>query len=67
MKTEQEKLIVTVTTVNAWIYPEAKNYPKTPEEIAEIAYQCYNEGASIAHPFTEECKCKHIGWRMRQG
>jgi 3-keto-5-aminohexanoate cleavage enzyme len=49
MKTEQEKLIVTVTTANAWIYPEAKNYPKTPEEIAETVYRCYNEGASIAH------------------
>ena len=49
MKTEQEKLIVTVTTANAWIYPEAKNYPKTPEEIAETVYRCYSEGASIAH------------------
>ena len=35
MRAEKEKLIVTVTTANAWIYPEAKNYPKTPEEIAE--------------------------------
>jgi 3-keto-5-aminohexanoate cleavage enzyme len=49
MKAEQEKLIVTVTTANAWIYPEAKNYPKTPEEIAKTVYECYIEGASIAH------------------
>jgi 3-keto-5-aminohexanoate cleavage enzyme len=54
----QEKLIVTVTTANAWIFPEAKNYPKTPEEIAEIVYKCYNEGASIAHIHLPKNACK---------
>jgi len=49
MKASQEKLIVTVTTANAWIYPEAKNYPKTPEEIIENTIKCYEAGASIAH------------------
>ena len=58
MKTEQEKLIVTVTTANAWIYPEAKNYPKTPEEIAETVYNCYKEGASIAHVHLPKNACK---------
>ena len=45
----EEKLIVTVTLAGAWIYPEAKSYPKTIEEIAEMAFKCYEEGASIAH------------------
>ncbi|RLF57761.1 MAG: 3-keto-5-aminohexanoate cleavage protein [Thermoplasmata archaeon] len=45
----REKLIVTVTVANAWIFPEAKNYPTTPEDIAETVYRCYQEGASIAH------------------
>ena len=58
MKTSQEKLIVTVTTANAWIYPEAKNYPKTPEEIAETVYKCYKEGASIAHVHLPKNACK---------
>lgn len=58
MKILQEKLIVTVTTANAWIYPEAKNYPKTPEEIAEMIYKCYKEGASIAHVHLPKGECK---------
>jgi len=58
MKTFQEKLIVTVTTANAWIYPEARNYPVKPEEIADIVYKCYTEGASIAHVHLPKGECK---------
>jgi 3-keto-5-aminohexanoate cleavage enzyme len=54
----QEKIIITVTIANAWIYPEAKNYPKSPEEIAETIYRCYNEGASIAHVHLPKNDCK---------
>lgn len=58
MKTAQEKLIVTVTIANAWIYPEAHNYPTTPEEIAETVYECYSQGASIAHVHLPRNHCK---------
>jgi len=57
-KTAMEKLIVTVTTANAWIFPEAKNYPTTPEEIAETVFRCYEAGASIAHVHLPKNKCK---------
>jgi len=58
MEPSQQKLIITVTTANAWIFPEAKNYPKTPEEIAETVYKCYKEGASIAHVHLPKNACK---------
>ena len=54
----QEKLIITVTTANAWIYPKARNYPRTPEEIADTVYRCYREGASIAHVHLPKNACK---------
>jgi 3-keto-5-aminohexanoate cleavage enzyme len=59
MKTaSQEKLIVTVTVAKAWIYPEAKNYPTTPEEIADTVFHCYEAGASIAHVHLPKRACK---------
>lgn len=59
MKTaSQEKLIVTVTVANAWIYPDAKNYPTTPEEIADTVFHCYEAGASIAHVHLPKRACK---------
>lgn len=58
MKSSHEQLIVTVTTANAWIYPEAQNYPKTPEQIAETVYRCYTNGASIAHVHLPKHRCK---------
>ncbi len=51
MSTEQKqaKLIITVTPNSSWIYPEAKNFPATPEEFADDAYECRKAGASIIH------------------
>lgn len=43
------KLIITVTANPSWIYPETKNYPNSPEEIAEEVQACCKAGASIAH------------------
>jgi len=45
----QNKLVITVTANPSWIYPETKNHPTTPEEIADEIYKCYKAGASIAH------------------
>jgi 3-keto-5-aminohexanoate cleavage enzyme len=44
-----KKLIITVTPNPSWIYPETKNYPSNPDEIADCVYECYKAGASIAH------------------
>ena len=45
-----EKLIITVAPTGS-VPTKAQNphLPLTPQEIAETAYRCYNEGASIVH------------------
>ncbi|NVM29889.1 MAG: 3-keto-5-aminohexanoate cleavage protein [Candidatus Helarchaeota archaeon] len=43
------KLIITVTTANSWIYPEAKNWPVTIDELIEDVVKSYEAGAAIAH------------------
>lgn len=55
MKSEYEKLIITVTVAPTWLYsneiaPEVrKRWQMTPEEIADEVYRCYKAGASIVH------------------
>ena len=45
-----EKLIVTVATTGAFQGKEANpNHPEQPDEIAQAAYESWNEGASIVH------------------
>ena len=45
-----EKLIVTVATTGTFQGKEAHpNYPEQPDEIAQAAYEAWNEGASIVH------------------
>ncbi len=45
-----EKLIITVAQTGAFHGKEANpNLPLDPEEIAQSAYDCWNEGASIVH------------------
>jgi 3-keto-5-aminohexanoate cleavage enzyme len=46
---ESPKLIITATLANAWIYPEAENYPRTPQEMIDSAFRCWESGASIIH------------------
>jgi len=44
------KVIITVAVVGSYPNREKSPYvPLTPEEIADSAYECYNEGASIVH------------------
>ena len=49
MSSHSGKLIITVTANPSWVYPETKNHPTTPEEIADEAYRSFKAGASIAH------------------
>ncbi|MHA1688741.1 MAG: 3-keto-5-aminohexanoate cleavage protein [Promethearchaeota archaeon] len=46
---EQDKIILTITTANSWIYPEVKNWPQTTDELIEEVIKCHEAGASIAH------------------
>lgn len=44
------KVIITVATTGSQPTKEQNpNVPITPEEIANSAYECFNEGASIVH------------------
>ena len=50
-----EKLIITVATTGAFQGKEANpNLPEQPEEIAQAAYDSWNEGASIIHIHARE-------------
>ncbi|MFX1339714.1 MAG: 3-keto-5-aminohexanoate cleavage protein [Promethearchaeota archaeon] len=44
-----EKLIITATTANSWIYPVVKNWPQTTDQLIEEVVKCYEAGAAIAH------------------
>jgi 3-keto-5-aminohexanoate cleavage enzyme len=46
---ENEKMIITATTANSWIYPEVKNWAQTTEELINDVVMCYEAGAAIAH------------------
>ncbi|TFF97554.1 MAG: 3-keto-5-aminohexanoate cleavage protein [Promethearchaeota archaeon] len=43
------KMVLTATTANSWIYPECKNWAETLDALIEDVYQCYEAGATIAH------------------
>lgn len=45
----ENKLMITVTTANSWIYPEAQNWPLTVDDLIEDVVKAYEAGASIAH------------------
>ncbi|MFC1820641.1 3-keto-5-aminohexanoate cleavage protein [Thermodesulfobacteriota bacterium] len=50
-----EKLIITVAPTGAFQGKESNpNLPVQPEEIAQSVYECWNEGASIAHIHARE-------------
>jgi 3-keto-5-aminohexanoate cleavage enzyme len=50
-----EKLIITVSTTGAFQGKEAHpEFPEQPDEIAEAVYECWNEGAAIAHIHARE-------------
>ncbi|MHA1309513.1 MAG: 3-keto-5-aminohexanoate cleavage protein [Candidatus Helarchaeota archaeon] len=47
----KEKLIITATNANSWIYPDVKNWPnpENVDELVEDVIKSYKAGASIAH------------------
>jgi len=46
---EYEKLILTATTANSWIYPNVKNWAETTDALIQDVVECYEAGAAIAH------------------
>ncbi len=46
-----EKMILTATSANSWIYPDLKNWPEPEcvEELVKCAVECYEAGAAVYH------------------
>ncbi len=44
-----DKVIITVAQTGAFLVMDSPYAPGQPDEIAESAYACYNEGAAIVH------------------
>ena len=44
-----EKLVITATTANSWIYPEVKNWALSTDALIDDVVQCAEAGAAIAH------------------
>jgi 3-keto-5-aminohexanoate cleavage enzyme len=46
---DQQKLIITATVAPSWIYPDAKNNAKTPEDAVDEVVHAWKAGAAVAH------------------
>ena len=62
----EEKLIITVTTANSWIYPDVKNWPETVDDLIETVIQSHKAGAAIAHIHLIKGKEREIVNRIRE-
>lgn len=49
MALPQDKVVITVAQTGAFLDFDSPHTPEQPDEIAESAYACYNEGAAIVH------------------
>jgi len=62
MKLPEDKVIITVAQTGAFPTKAMNpNLPEQPEEIAVSAYDCYNEGATIAHIHARDPKGETTG------
>ncbi len=46
---EQDKMILTATTANSWIYPEVQNWADNLDDLIKDVIECYEAGATMAH------------------
>ena len=44
-----EKLMITATTANSWIYPDLKNWAQDDDHLVKDAVDCAKAGAAIVH------------------
>lgn len=63
---DNDKLIITATTANSWIYPDVKNWAQTIDELIEDVVQCYEAGAAIAHVHLPRGKEVEVVKRIRE-
>src|SRR5208283_1205470 len=66
VKLPENRVIITVAQTGAWpLVTKALNpaAPEQPEEIAESAYACYQEGAAICHIHARDKEGKSTGAR----
>lgn len=49
MEQAEEKLVITATTANSWIFPDVKNWAETTEDLIDSAVKCYETGAAVLH------------------
>ncbi len=58
----EDKIIITVAQTGGTVYDTPRLYlPLQPDEIAESAYECYNEGAAIIHIHARNREGKNTG------
>lgn len=46
---ENNKMVLTATTANSWIYPDVKNWAQNLDDLIKDVVECYEAGATIAH------------------
>ncbi|TFG00656.1 MAG: 3-keto-5-aminohexanoate cleavage protein [Promethearchaeota archaeon] len=46
---DTNKMVLTATTANSWIYPNIKNWAENLDDLIQDVIQCYEAGATIAH------------------
>jgi len=63
---DMQKLIITATTANSWIYPDLKNWATTTEDLIEDAVRCAEAGASILHIHLPPGDEKEVVDRVRE-
>src|SRR4030042_2839163 len=62
IKLPEDKVIITVAQTGALVTKAMNpNLPEQPEEIAESAYACYQEGAAICHIHARDKEGKSTG------
>ena len=62
---DNEKLIITATTANSWIYPDVKNWAENTDTLVEDAISCAEAGASILHVHLPRGQEKEVVDRIR--
>ncbi|MHA1377323.1 MAG: 3-keto-5-aminohexanoate cleavage protein [Candidatus Helarchaeota archaeon] len=62
---QNNKIMITVTTANSWIYPDVKNWPVSVDDLIDTVIKCHKAGAAIAHIHLIKGKEKEIVDRIR--
>lgn len=60
-----DKLVITATTANSWIYPDLKNWADNDEDLVEDAVRCAEAGAAVIHIHLPRGREKEVVKRLR--